>query len=591
MPAFPTNEEIVLEGTAVSPGLAFAPAHIIARGLQAPEIYEISEQRIETEIQRVRDALKKTKEQIANLQKHIEEISDETDAQIFEAHIMLLSDSSLIKKVEHAIRERLQNAEFSFYAIIQNYAEAIRRVNDPYLAERAADIDDIAQRVLRNFSASDKNSSPTEESPEHSHIIIAHDLSPSDTVSMDRKRSLGFATEQGSVNSHTAILARSLGIPAVVGLQGLIIEIRALSYTILDGYAGKLIINPKPSTVAHYKEIQRQKKAEERELEKIRTRNTSTVDGRDITLSANVEFNHEFPLVESSGAAGIGLFRTEFYLLGQGEIPSEEIQYQVYSEAAKCTYPHQAIIRTLDAGGDKLPAEPLPETEPNPFLGWRGIRVSLSRIGMFKEQLRAILRASAHGRLGVMFPLVSAIGELIVAKSILQECMEELDREGVAYDPGIEVGVMIEVPSAAIMADELAKEVDFFSIGTNDLIQYTLAVDRVNKHVSDLYKPTSPAVIRLIKRTIDAANDNNIWTGVCGEMASDLSLTPLLIGLGVDEMSVGTHQLPRIKKAIRSISHAQCAALADEALKMRYSADILKLSRDFAMAHYPQLLS
>ncbi|MGJ8671608.1 phosphoenolpyruvate--protein phosphotransferase [Rubritalea sp.] len=591
MPVFPTNEETVLQGTAVSPGLAFAPAHIIARGLQAPEIYEISHVHVDTEIQRIHDALRKTKEQIASLQKHIEEISDETtDAQIFEAHIMLLSDSSLIKKVEKAIRERLQNAEFSFYAIIQNYAEAIRRVNDPYLAERAADIDDIAQRVLRNFSAS-KTPTPEDESPEHSHIIIAHDLSPSDTVSMDRKRSLGFATEQGSVNSHTAILARSLGIPAVVGLQGLIIEIQALTNTILDGYTGKLIINPKPSTVAYYKDIQRKKKADEVELEKIRTRATSTIDGRDIILSANVEFNHEFPLVESSGAAGIGLFRTEFYLLGQGEIPSEETQYQVYAEAARCTQPHQAIIRTLDAGGDKLPAEPLPEAEPNPFLGWRGIRVSLSRKGMFKEQLRAILRASAHGRLGVMFPLISAIGELMMAKSILQECMDELDREGTPYDPGIEVGVMIEVPSAAIMADELAKEVDFFSIGTNDLIQYTLAVDRVNKHVSNLYKPTNPAVIRLIKMTIDAANANGIWTGVCGEMASDLALTPLLIGLGVDEMSVGTHQLPRIKQAIRSISHAQCAGLADQALKMRYSGDILDLTRDFALKSYPQLFS
>ncbi|MFD2160661.1 phosphoenolpyruvate--protein phosphotransferase [Rubritalea tangerina] len=587
MPVIPSNKEVVIQGTAVSPGLSFGPAHVISRGLQAPELYSIHAKQVEKEIQRVHDALDNTKKEIGELQKHIEEITNDTEGQIFEAHIMLLSDRTMIKRVDARIRERLQNAEFCFYAVIQNYAEAMRRVNDPYLSERAADIDDIAQRVLRNFSSDDE--SPREDTPEHNHIVIAHDLSPSDTAMLDRDRCEGFATEQGSVNSHTAILARSLGIPAVVGLQGLIIEIQERSQTILDGYDGKLIINPKPSTIAHYHTIKREKEARERLLDNLRDRQTATTDGRDITLSANVEFNHEFPLVESSGAAGIGLFRTEFYLLGKGEIPSEESQYQVYSEAARITAPHQAIIRTLDAGGDKLPAEPLPEPEPNPFLGWRGIRVSLTRRGMFKEQLRAILRASAHGRLGVMFPLVSGVGEIMQAKSILQECMDELDREQTPYDPGIEVGVMIEVPSAAMMADEIAKEVDFFSIGTNDLIQYTVAVDRVNKHVSNLYKPTNPAVIRLIKMTVEAANNNGIWTGVCGEMASDLLLTPLLIGLGVDELSVGTHQLPKIKKAIRSLSHAECATLADEALRCRFSSDILALTEKLAHRTYGSL--
>ncbi|PQJ27474.1 phosphoenolpyruvate--protein phosphotransferase [Rubritalea profundi] len=589
MPVIPSNKEVVIQGTAVSPGLAFAPAHVISRGLQAPDVYEITLKNVEKEIQRVHEALNNTKLEISKLQKHIEEITQDTEGQIFEAHLMLLSDRTMIKRVEETIRDRQQNAEFSFYAVLQNYSEAMRRVNDPYLAERAADIDDITQRVIRNFSA-DEASLPSDECPEHNHIIIAHDLSPSDTASMDRNRSIGFATEQGSINSHTAILARSLGIPAVVDLQGLIIEIQELSHTILDGYDGKLIINPKPSTIAYYQDIKRDKEARERQLDNLKDRQTETTDGREIILSANVEFKHEFPLVEASGAAGIGLFRTEFYLLGKGEIPSEDNQYHVYAEAASITQPHQAIIRTLDAGGDKLPAEPLPEPEPNPFLGWRGIRVSLTRIGMFKEQLRAILRASAHGRLGVMFPLVSGISELMKAKSILQECMDELDSEGTPYDPGIEVGMMIEVPSAAIMANEFAKEVDFFSIGTNDLIQYTVAVDRINKHVSKLYKPTNPAVIRLIKMTIEAANKHGIWTGVCGEMASDLELTPLLIGLGVDELSVGTHQLPRIKKAIRSLSHAECATIADEALRCRFSSDILALTKGLAQRSYGGIL-
>lgn len=589
MPVIPSNKEVVIQGTAVSPGLSFAPAHVITRGLQAPEVFEISSKHVDHEIQRVHQALEDTKREISDLQKHIEEITEDTEGQIFEAHIMLLSDKTIIKRVENKIRERLQNAEFSFYAVIQNYAEAMRRINDPYLSERASDIDDIAQRVLRNFSAEDA-SPPGEDCPEHNHIIIAYDLSPSDTATMDRTKSLGFAIEQGSVNSHTAILARSLGIPAIVGLQGVIIEIQELSQTILDGYSGKLIINPKPSTIAHYKDLKREKEASARLLDNLRDRQTETTDDREITLSANIEFKHEFPLVESSGAAGIGLFRTEFYLLGKGEIPSEESQYLVYAEAARISAPHQAIIRTLDAGGDKLPAEPLPEPEPNPFLGWRGIRVSLSRRSMFKEQLRAILRASSHGKIGVMFPLVSGVGEIIETKKILQKCMDELNHEGTPYDPDIEVGVMIEVPSAAMMANELAREVDFFSIGTNDLIQYTVAVDRVNKHVSKLYKPTNPAVIRLIKMTVEAANKNGIWTGVCGEMASDLHLTPLLIGLGVDELSVGTHQLPRIKKAIRSLSHVECATLADEALRCRFSSDILRLTQKLAHRTYGSLI-
>lgn len=588
MPLIPNNKEVIFEGTPVSPGLAFAPVHVIARGMTAPDVYEISLQKVEAEKHRFSEALQRTKGQIDLLQKHIKDISGEEEGRIFEAHIMILEDKTLTKRVYNAIEERRQNAEYAFYAVIQNYVEAMRRVNDPYLSERAVDIDDIAQRVLRNFSASED--AHRDDSPEHQHLVIAYDLTPSDTASMDRSRTLGFATEQGSINSHTAILARSLGIPAVVGLKGAVIEVQSLSFAILDGYEGKMIINPKPSTIAAYQNLKDEKDKGDKELSTLRGRDTHTIDERKITLSANVEFKHEFPQVEESGAEGIGLFRTEFYLLSGGEIPDEQRQYEVYAEAAKCTNPHQAIIRTLDAGGDKLSAEPLPEPEPNPFLGWRGIRVSLARRGMFKEQLRAILRASAHGRLGVMFPLVSGVGELIAAKSALHECMEELDKENIAYDPGIEVGVMIEVPSAAIMADELAKEVDFFSIGTNDLIQYTVAVDRVNPHVAGLYKPTNPAVIKLIKRTVEAANANGIWTGVCGEMASDLNLIPLLIGLGVDELSVGTHQLPKIKKAIRSLSYAACSVMADEALTCRFSSEILDLTKDIAKRSYADLV-
>lgn len=590
MPHHLPNEELTLRGTAVSPGIAFGPVHVVARGMIAPDVYEISEDHVEYEISRFEAAITKTKAQLSEIQKKIENISGDHEALIFEAHILILEDKTILTKVKSSIASRLQNAEFVYYAVIQTYCEAIRRMNDKYLAERATDIDDVAQRVIRNFSSADDEHKVEDHNPDHKHIIVAYDLTPSDTATLDRQKSLGFITEQGSVNSHTAILARSLGIPAIVGIEGAVMKIKSLTSIILDGYTGQVIFNPSQSTIKKYREIQRRKKEREIQLDDIKESITQTTDERIITLSANIEFEHELPLVEKAGAAGIGLFRTEFYLLGDGEIPDENRQTKVYTEVAKHTRPHQAIIRTLDAGGDKLPAEPLPEPEPNPFLGWRGIRVSLARTSMFKEQLRAILRASAHGKLGVMFPLISGLGELLQAKELFKECMDELAQNDIPFDEAMEVGMMIEVPSAALMAEELAKHVDFFSIGTNDLIQYTIAVDRVNRNVSKLYKPTNPAVIRLIDMTAKAARNNGIWTGVCGEMASDLSLTPLLIGLGVDELSVGTHQLPKIKKAVRSLNYAKCQSLAEEALACRFSAEIHELSQTMAQSSYSFLI-
>ncbi len=583
-------KETIIQGTAVSPGIAFGPVHVIARGMIAPEVYEISPDHVDYEISRFQDAIAKTKSQLSGIQKKIEDISKNQDALIFEAHLMILEDKSLINKVIDSIQNLHQNAEHAYYAVVQTYCEAIRRMNDSYLAERATDIDDVAQRVIRNFSTADDEHKSPELNPEHQHIIVAYDLTPSDTATIDRQKSLGFITEQGSVNSHTAILSRSLGIPAIVGLENAVMNIKTLTTIILDGYTGQVILNPEIATVTKYREIQRKKQLIESDLDELKERKTQTTDGRLITLSANIEFSNELKYVEKSGAAGVGLFRTEFYLLKSGEIPDENRQTRVYTEVAKGTLPHQTIIRTLDAGGDKLPAEPLTEAEPNPFLGWRGIRVSLSRVAMFKDQLKAILRASAHGNLGVMFPLISALKELLRAKDILKECMDELAAANIPFDPEIEVGMMIEVPSAALMADELGRHVDFFSIGTNDLIQYTTAVDRVNKNVSMLYKPTNPGVVRLIHMTVQAARANGIWTGVCGEMASDVSLTPLLVGLGIDEMSVGTHQLPKIKKAVRSLDYNDCKELANKALNCRFSSEIFNLSNNMAKECYNELI-
>ena len=582
-----TEQEIIYNGIPASPGIAVGPIHVIARGFSAPEVYEISESEVADEKKRFEAAVSVTKKQLIDLQRRLESLSGNAESEIFEAHVMLLEDKALLSRVSEAISKRQQNAEFAFYAVMQNFLEAMRRIPDPYLRERTADIEDVCQRVLRNFQADvDSEYQP----PDGKHILLSYDLSPSDTASMNRRHLLGFATEQGSVNSHTAILARSFGIPAVVGLGVSVIQVTALTPALIDGYSGKLILNPSPATLAKYDTLTAEKEKQRSELDAKRDEATTTTDGRSLTLSANIEFLEELHQVKDSGAKGVGLYRTEFLLLNGNEMPDEAQQSAAYTRVAKAVGDEIVIVRTLDAGGDKLPVEPLTEPEPNPFLGWRGIRVSLSRPAMFRDQLRAILRASAHGKLAVMFPLVSGLSELLQAREILNRCMEELDSEGVPFDAKIPVGVMIEVPSAAVCADLLAPHSDFFSIGTNDLIQYTLAVDRVNPHVANLYKPTHPSVVRLIKNTVDAGMAHGIWTGVCGEMAGDIRLTPLLIGLGVEELSVSPKILPKIGQVIRSLSYEQCQATAEEALKQCNSQKILDLTLSVARERYPDLL-
>lgn len=580
--------EITLQGIPASPGIVMGPVFVVARGFSAPDVYPISEREVEPERERFRAAVEFTKIQLKELQDRLDHLSHSSESGIFEAHVMVLEDKAVYDRVLRSIGERLQNAEFVFYAVMQTFLEAMRRIPDEYLRERTADIEDVSERVLRNFRSGGavRPQHPAEEK----HILVAYDLSPSDTVALDRNHILGFATEQGSANSHTAILARAFGVPAVVGLNDAVVNITALTPAILDGYSGKIILHPEDRTRQRYEELLEAKRKIREELESHRSEATTTSDGRELVISANIELEHELPMARQSGAKGIGLYRTEFLLLNGGEIPGENDQAEVYSRITRAMKPHQVIIRTLDAGGDKLPAEPLTEPEPNPFLGWRGIRVSLARPAMFRDQLRAILRASAHGKTAIMFPLISGLSEVWRARDAVRECMHELDQEGIAFDRELPVGVMIEVPSAALCADLLAPEVDFFSIGTNDLIQYTVAADRVNPHVASLYRPTHPAVVRLIRRTIDAANDHGIPTAVCGEMAGDITMTPLLIGLGVEELSVSPQLVTRVGQAIRLLSHAECSAMADDALKCSRSSRIREMSLDVARARYGHLL-
>lgn len=577
--------ERVFHGSPVSRGIAFGPVYVSARGFSAPDVYEISAEGVAHEKERLAAAFEITRKQLIQLKERIDEVAGGDEGLVFEAHGMVLDDPSLQKKVEAAIEERRQNAEFCFYAVMQTVLEAMRRIIDPYLRERTIDIEDVSQRVLRNFRADEDA-----VLPDHQHLLAAYDLTPSDTASMDRSKLLGFVTEAGSVNSHTAILARALGIPAIVGLGNVVLEIKTLAPAILDGYSGKFIVYPSEETSAHYRVLANLKKEKREALEQLRDQESTTLDGRHITLSANIEFTHELELVHDNRAEGVGLFRTEFFLLETGRFPTEEDQTATYTELARRTSPHLAIIRTLDSGGDKLSAEPLTEPEPNPFLGWRGIRVSLDRPDNFKEQLRSILRASAHGKVGMMFPFISGITEIRQCQTLVKECMTELTEDGTPFDADLQIGAMIEIPSAVLVADEIAKEVDFFSIGTNDLIQYTLAVDRINNRVAKLYRSSHPAVVKMIKMTTDAAKRANIWTGVCGEMAADLSLTPLLVGLGVDELSVGPRELSGVRKALLSLDFAACQKLAEEALHMATSAEIHDLSHAAAVAAYPDLI-
>ncbi len=572
-----------LKGMPVSPGIAMGVLRVEARGCPSPPVRTILPTDIESEWERFESALARTEEELCGLKSRVEHLSGAHEAAIFDAHLLFLRDRTILNKLRKELPARLQNIDAVYYAVVQNFMEVMRHVDDSYLRSRVADIADVLQRVLKNMQPSEH--APLLGDSSEPCVLAAYDLAPSDTADLDPQRVLGFVTEAGSAVSHTAILARSLGMPAVVAVPQLVIDSRAGCQAILDGYNGLLILNPAEETLKHYRELQAEKEHAYKALIEMKDLPAVTTDGRRIRLAANVEFAHEYSAIQRAGAEGVGLYRTEFFLLGCGSLPDEETQYQHYRNLVESCDGQEVIFRTLDSGGDKLPFEVLEEKEDNPFLGWRGIRVSLSRVEIFKEQLRAILRASAHGKVGVMFPMVSGITEVKDVKALLEECRAELREKGQCYDENMRVGIMIEVPSAAMMADVLARHVDFFSIGTNDLTQYTIAVDRVNFRVASMFRPTHPGVIRLISHTIAAG----IPTAVCGEMGGDINLVPLLVGLGVSELSVGAHLLPLVRYAIRHLSYEECRSMAAKALEAEDSYTIRNYSSELAHRSYPDL--
>ncbi len=579
------NKEIRFRGAGVSPGLAHGVIHVVRDDLDDVVRYHIEPSQIGNEIARFETALVQTRVQILEMQQRIAEAIGAKDAAIFDAHLLVVEDRTLIDEVLRRLETERCNVEWVFQEVASNYAETLSKIDDPYLRERALDIQDVTRRIVRNLQG--KAPKPILSAAEP-HILVAHNLTPSDTATMNRQLVLGIATDLGSRTSHTAIIARSLNIPAVVGLHDATEKLESGQHVLLDGYTGVLIVDPTPETLSYYGEIEIRKGQVTKELKQLRETTSTTSDGRHIVLSANIELPSDVEAVAENGAEGIGLYRTEFLFVNRDTLPSEEEQYETYRKVAEQVKPNPLIIRTFDLGGDKLAVGTIDVgDELNPFLGWRAIRFCLENIDIFKTQLRAILRASAVGNVKIMFPMISGLEELRHAKAVLDECRREV---GEKKSGKMEVGAMIEIPSAAISADTLAHEVDFFSIGTNDLIQYTIAVDRVNERIAHLYEPTHPAVLRLLKMIADAAHANKIWVGVCGEMARDVALIPILLGLGIDELSVGARSVPRVKMAVRSLAVPECQQLVDEVLRLQTSSEILGRCLELATKRYGDLL-
>jgi len=582
------RQEIRFEGAGVSPGMACGKIHVVRDDLDDVSRYRIAPSQIPDEIGRFETALIQTRMQILEMQQRIAESIGAKDAAIFDAHLLVVEDRTLIDEVLRKLETDLCNVEWVFQEVATRYAETLNKIDDPYLRERALDIQDVTKRVIRNLQG---KAPKTFLALSELHILVAHNLTPSDTASMNRANVLGIATDLGSRTSHAAILARSLNIPAVVGLHDITAKLETGQHVLVDGSDGLLIVNPAPETIAHYAELESRRARVVSQLKQLRTTRSTTRDGRHIVLSANIELPEDVEAVAANGAEGIGLYRTEFLYLNRTTLPTEDEQFETYRKVAERVRPDPLIIRTFDLGGDKLAPGTVDITdELNPFLGWRAIRLCLENIDIFKTQLRAILRASAVGNIKIMFPMISGLEELRGAKTVLAECHEELRRSGVPLDEEIEVGAMIEIPSAALCANVLASEVDFFSIGTNDLIQYTLAVDRVNEKIAHLYEPTHPAILRLLRMIAEAAHAHHIWVGVCGEMAGDVALVPLLLGLGMDELSAGATSVPRVKRAVQSLAIPECRELVEETLKLNTSSEILARCLELADKRYGDLL-
>ncbi|MBK4775497.1 phosphoenolpyruvate--protein phosphotransferase [Candidatus Pantoea edessiphila] len=568
----------MISGIVVSPGIAFGKAILLKEHDIIINYKKISKDKIHQEVQKFLNSRSKTEKQLETIMINTHKSFGEDKSAIFEGHIMMLKDEELEYEVINFIKKDRLTADAATKLVIDTQINELEKLQDKYLKERIVDIRDIGKRLIKNIlGLSNNNINLIMERS----ILVAEDLTPSETAQLNIDMVLGFITDLGGITSHTSIIARSLEIPAIVGTKNATLHIKNGDSIILDGLNNFVHINPSQLTNKQLKKNHKQYIHEKRTLNKIKNLPAMTIDGHTVKVCANISALRDLQNVKISGAAGIGLYRTEFLFMDRCSLPTEEEQFQAYKIVTESMGSREIIVRTMDIGGDKnLPYMKLPK-EDNPFLGWRAIRIAMDRKEILHTQLRAILRASAFGKIKIMFPMIISVEEVRVLKIELEKLKIQLSNEGEVFDDSIEIGIMIETPASTVIANHLAKEVDFFSIGTNDLTQYTLAVDRGNSLISHLYNPMTPSVLSLIKQVIDASHAEGKWTGMCGELASDERATLLLLGMGLDEFSMSSACIPKIKKIIRSVSFKDVKLLAETALLQPTYEDLMKLIDHF----------
>lgn len=557
------------KGIGASPGVALGKALVVEHSELVIEKKSIDN--VEAEIAKLEDAVAVSKEELVKVKEKASEELGAEEAEIFEAHLLVLEDPELIGSAIDKIKTESVNAEYALNEIKEMFVSMFESMDNEYMKERAADIKDVTNRILRHILGIKvvDLSALSEEV-----VLIAHDLTPSDTATMNKKMVLGFLTDIGGRTSHTAIMSRTLEIAAIVGLNDITSKVKDGDFVVFNGDTGEVIVNPDEETINKYTELKAKYEDERKALQLLKGKPSVTLDGKHVELAGNIGTPNDIEGLIKNDAEGVGLYRTEFLYMDRDSFPTEEIQYEAYKAVLEGMDGKPIVIRTLDIGGDKELSYLSMEPEMNPFLGYRAIRLCLDRKDIFKTQLRALYRASIHGRLRIMFPMISSLEELLQAKEVVKEVLAELDSEGVAYAKDVEIGMMIEVPSAAVISDVLAKHVDFFSIGTNDLIQYTCAVDRMNQKISYLYNQFNPAVLRLIKTVIDNAHKEGKWAGMCGESAGDQKMIPILLGMGLDEFSMSPISILPARKLITSVKESDMKKLADDVLNMGTAEEI-----------------
>lgn len=574
------------KGIGVSPGIAIGRAVIIEKREASVYRVPIRDEEVEDEVGRFHSSLEKTRDELLDLKHKVSRSMGDEYAQIFEAHAMIVTDPSFADKVKAKIEDEQVNAEWAVAEVQEELQARFASFDDVYLRERVADVKDVADRVLKNLQGIAHHDL---SEIKHDVVILADDLTPSDTIHFNRRPIVGFASETGGRTSHTSIIAKSLFMPAVIGVPRLTKIIDNEEMIIVDGYEGTIIVNPTQAMIAEYQSRVIRHLEQERRLLENRDLAAVTKDDRRITLQANIELVEELKDAIRFGAEGIGLYRSEFLYISKSPVlPTEDEHFQLYRSLVESCAPRACVIRTFDLGGKKLAREVIGTREDNPVLGLRGLRLCMKKRDMFKQQLRALLRASVYGDLRIMFPLVSGVQELRQVKTLIRELKSELDADGLPYKPDLKVGIMVEVPSAAVIADILAQEADFFAIGTNDLIQYSLAIDRSNENVSYLYEPLHPALLRLIKGVIDAGKKAGIPVSMCGEMAADPIYAIVLLGLGLETFSMNPSSVPVIKNVIRTARYRDAKKIADTALTKRTAQEIEEFVIESVAKSFPE---